>query len=124
MERETGMKNMITCVSMVLLLTILMTGCAGVTGGVFGGGTPVSGWAYTGVTVPSQMLHAPLDQNASPIKHGSASALNVLGMIGTGDASIKSAMEDGNITKIHHVDHRITSVLGIFAKWTVIVYGE
>jgi len=33
-------------------------------------------------------------------------------------------MENGGITKIHHVDYKTEVVLGIYAKLTVIVYGE
>lgn len=114
----------ILSVSLLLFVATLLSGCAGVSGGAFGGATPVSGWAFTGVTVPSQRLHAPLDTEVTPKRVGKASAYNVLGLVGVGDASVKTAMEDGNITKIHHVDHQIFSILGIYATWGVKVYGE
>ena len=37
----------------------------------------------------------------------------------------KKAMENGNITKIHHVDYKVMNVLGgIYVKYTTVVYGE
>jgi len=42
----------------------------------------------------------------------------------TGDASISAAMRNGKITRIHHVDHETFSILGVYAKYTTIVYGE
>jgi len=41
-----------------------------------------------------------------------------------GDASIQAAMQNGGITKIHHVDYKVTSVLGVYATYTTVVYGE
>jgi hypothetical protein len=42
----------------------------------------------------------------------------------SGDSSIKAAAANGSITKIEHVDYHTTSVLGIWGKTTVTVYGE
>jgi hypothetical protein len=42
----------------------------------------------------------------------------------TGDSSISKAMANGGITKIHHVDAKVFSVLGLYAKYTTVVYGE
>jgi TRL-like protein family len=33
-------------------------------------------------------------------------------------------MRNGGITQIHHVDHETTSILGVYAKYITIVYGE
>jgi hypothetical protein len=42
----------------------------------------------------------------------------------TGDASISAAMRNGGITRVHHVDHQTLNILGWFARFTTIVYGE
>jgi len=47
-----------------------------------------------------------------------------LGFFATGDASISAAMQNGGITRIHHVDHETLNILGIYAKYTTIVHGE
>ena len=49
---------------------------------------------------------------------------SLLGWIGSGDASLTAASEAGGIKKISHVDYEYTTLLGIFADWTVIVYGD
>jgi hypothetical protein len=33
-------------------------------------------------------------------------------------------MRNGGITRIHHVDHETSNILGVYAKYTTIVYGE
>ena len=41
-----------------------------------------------------------------------------------GDASIEAAMKNGDITRVHHVDYEIKSILGLFTEYTTIVVGE
>lgn len=57
-------------------------------------------------------------------KVGTASATNVLGIIATGDASINAAANNAGIKKISHVDQQQKSILGLFTKYEVFVYGE
>ena len=56
-------------------------------------------------------------------KIGRVEAWGVL-LFATGDASISAAMDNGGITRIHHVDHETLNILGIYARYTTIVYGE
>ena len=60
---------------------------------------------------------------AGSAKVGRAEAWGIL-VFATGDASISTAMRNGGITRIHHVDHETSSFLGVYAKYTTIVYGE
>ena len=60
----------------------------------------------------------------SPSKVGTASAHSVLGLVGTGDASISAAMRNGGITQIHHVDFHTKSIFGIIADTQIMVYGD
>lgn len=57
-------------------------------------------------------------------KVGTSSATGILGLIATGDASIQKAAKEAGITKISHVDVKKSSILGIFATYTTVVYGE
>lgn len=57
-------------------------------------------------------------------KVGTASAKNILGLVLIGDASIETAAKSAGIKKISHVDSERNSILGIFATYKVIVYGE
>ena len=56
-------------------------------------------------------------------KVGRAEAWGIL-VYATGDASISAAAANGGITRIHHVDSETFNILGIYAKYTTIVYGE
>jgi TRL-like protein family len=62
--------------------------------------------------------------SAMAMKKGEASYTSILGLICTGDASIDAAMKNGNITKVHHIDQKLSNILGIIATYTVVVYGE
>jgi hypothetical protein len=67
-----------------------------------------------------------------PVAVGSATGITKVGraeawgivVYGAGDASIAAAMKNGGITKVHHVDNETTNILGIYAKYVTIVYGE
>jgi hypothetical protein len=56
-------------------------------------------------------------------KVGRATAVGII-FYATGDASISAAMSNGGITRIHHVDHETFNILGVYARYTTIVYGE
>ena len=64
-----------------------------------------------------------IDNNVKPAKCGEATADGII-CFTRGDCSIKKAMEKGGITKIHHVDYKVTNILGIIGSTTTLVYGE
>ena len=64
-----------------------------------------------------------IDNSVKPLKKGTATASGTL-CFTEGDASIKKAMENGDITKIHHVDYEVRNILGIVGSTTTIVWGE
>ncbi|MGD1001436.1 MAG: TRL-like family protein [Candidatus Brocadiia bacterium] len=57
------------------------------------------------------------------MKVGVAQAEGIL-VVAYGDASIVAAMKNANITRVHHVDNETFNVLGIYARYKTIVYGE
>jgi hypothetical protein len=71
-------------------------------------------------------------QVSNGVSVGSATGMSKVGTakstaiicIATGDSSIAAAMKAGGITKIHHVDCKVTSVMGLYAEYTTVVYGE
>jgi hypothetical protein len=81
--------------------------------------SPLMGGLFTKVQAPLAVT-----SNQGSVKVGTAEATSILGIIATGDASINAAAKSAGITKIHHVDYEGFGVLGIFAKYTVYVYGE
>lgn len=113
------MRKLIGCVC-AGALAVLMTGCVGVSGG------PVCtalGGIYTDVSAPLIATSAPMNPDVKPTKVGEASSEGII-CVATGDSSIKTACANGGITKISHVDCHVTSVLGLYVKTTVTVYGE
>ncbi len=77
------------------------------------------GVLYTGVT-EGQMVTS----NQLGSKVGSGSTIGVLGLVSVGDASIQTAANSAGIKKISHVDAKKTSILGLFAKYQILVYGD
>ena len=64
-----------------------------------------------------------VDNSVQPLKKGTATSQGILCFV-DGDASLKAAMENGGITKVHHVDYKVKNILGIVGSTTTIVYGE
>ena len=105
-------KHATSCLLLSLVAVLLVSGCAVTL-------TPVTGFIYSDVKGPLQAT-----SNEGSMKTGTSEATSILGLVGTGDASIEAAMKDGKITKIHHVDYHTKNILALYAKLTVIVYGE
>ena len=64
-----------------------------------------------------------VDNDVKPAKTGIAKATGLI-CFSEGDATIKAAMENGGIKKVHHVDYKVKNIFGIVAEYTTIVYGE
>lgn len=75
--------------------------------------TPVTGLIYTeasaGESVTSNAVVSP--------RSGEACVSSILGLIGTGDASINTAAKEAGITKITYVDGKSSNILGIYATY-------
>jgi len=96
------------------VVIMLMTGCAGVTGIAGGAGGMIYTKTDAAVAVGS----------ASGFEKMGTSTSTAIICFATGDSSISAAMQNGGITKIHHVDSKVMYVLGVYAKYTTVVYGE
>jgi len=80
---------------------------------------PVTGFIYTDVQAPLMAT-----SNTVATKVGTAEATSILGIVGTGDASINTAAQKAGITEISHIDYEANSILGVYAKFTIYVYGN
>lgn len=98
-------------VLVMALAAVMLSGCVV-------GMTPIFGSIFTDVEAPFAVGSA-----SGYSKVGVAEGKGVLG-IAFGDVSISTAMRNGNIKKIHHVDYHTENVLGVYSKVTVKVYGE
>ena len=57
-------------------------------------------------------------------KVGVAKSTSILGLVATGDASIKAAAANGGIKTIKYVDYDAKNTLGICGEYTTTVYGD
>jgi len=116
------MANRLALVGVVLAVAFFSTGC--VTNMFPGGPTPAGG-IVTSVKGPAQHLAVAVDANADGSLKGESSNCAVLGLFAFGDGSVDKAMKNGGLTKVHHVDHQVFSVLwGLFLQNKTLVYGE
>ena len=111
LQRKTT--RFVLVLPLLLAMMIIVSGCA------FFSSPVGQGFIATNVRGPVAVT-----ESEKGSKVGFASCVNVLGMIAAGNASIDAAMENGGITKVHHVDKRVFSILFFFVKYTTIVHGE
>ncbi|MBP6920653.1 MAG: TRL-like family protein [Candidatus Omnitrophica bacterium] len=94
----------------LLLVVLFVSGCA----------TPYPcGMLYTEVGFP-----VAAGEGARGSKVGTAKSTSILGLVATGDASLKAAMDSAGITKVKHVDYNAKNILGIYGEYTTTVYGD
>ena len=103
----------------IALLLIAGMACIFLTGCVFPAAPVYGGLITSDVQGPVAMG----DDGVSMEKMGMAEATGII-LFSSGDASIKAAMANGGITKVHHVDCKVFSILGLYARYTTLVYGE
>ena len=58
------------------------------------------------------------------LKQGKACAESILGLLAHGDASVRAAKENGNISEVTSVDHSARNLLNIVGEWCTIVRGH
>ncbi|MGA7795884.1 MAG: TRL domain-containing protein, partial [Candidatus Acidiferrales bacterium] len=85
-----------------------LAGCAGTAAITQPSAVLPSGGIYTFTVGGSQVL-----SDATPGKTGRACGTSILGLVGTGDTSVETAMKDGQITKPVFVTEELTDILGV-----------
>ena len=88
-------------------------------------GGPV-GSLYTNVVYDATVINKDTSQEQGiGSKSGEACASSVLNLVATGDAGIKAAASNGDISKVKAMDIRTSSVLGsLYVKHCTIVHGN
>lgn len=105
------MRKMTALLVLAAVAGIMLSGCA----------TPYPmGMVYTEIKSPVAVG----DGGASYSKVGMSKATSVLGIVATGDASIKAAIENGKISKIKFVEYESKNILGLYGEYTTKVYGD
>jgi hypothetical protein len=79
------------------------------------------GLVYTDLSLPKQAV---TQGDVSYTKTGTAKATSVLGLVTSGDASLRAAIRNGQITTVKYVDYSVKNVLGVYGEYTVTVYGD
>ncbi|MDD5730845.1 MAG: TRL-like family protein [Candidatus Omnitrophica bacterium] len=98
-------------VIVVLFSASLLAGCA----------TPYPyGAFYTEIKAPVASGDGAMNYS----KVGMAKSTSILGLVATGDASIKAAAANGGIKTIKYVDYEAKNILGIYGEYTTVVYGD
>ncbi len=108
------MKKLIASAVLACVAVVLLSGCAVI--------SPISGGTQ-GMLFTSTDAAVAVGSASGGEKVGTAESTAII-CFATGDSSIQKAMQNGGITKIHHVDCKVFSVLGLYAKYTTVVYGE
>lgn len=111
------MKNLI--IGAAIASTALFAGCA-----MLGGPTTATATGVGGIVMdhkaPGQQQ---IDNSVQCAKCGKAKSTCVV-LFTSGDSSIKAAMDDGKITKVHHIDYESKNIFNFYSEATTIVWGE
>ena len=99
---------------------LMSSGCVAM--GIAGAASPVTGVVFTEVKYPIAVTN--LKGDARNLKKGEAMCTSILGLVATGDASVEAARLNGGITKVHWVDVYVRNILGLYAEYKVVVWGE
>ena len=95
------------------VLVFSVSGCVGTA-------TPIAGSIVTASLKSPVMMG---DNTAGHSLVGEATATGIIGFV-SGDCSIEAAMKSKGITKVHHVDSEVFNILGIYATYKTVVYGD
>lgn len=82
---------------------------------------PPIGMVYSDIKAP---MDPDFNSTAAPSKSGKAMATTILGLVATGDCSIKAAAENGGLSTIDSADYKYFNVLGVYQTFTTIVHGK
>jgi len=73
-------------------------------------------------------IECPIDVNFNNTtigpKKGMSQSVGILGLLAFGDASVKAAAQEGNITTVDHIGYKFTNILGIVSFYKTIAYGQ
>ena len=105
------MKRLLLCAALVVAF-IAMPGMTCVTGPV-----------VAPIVIEQRAPIGVGDTQAPATKVGRSKASGII-LVSFGDASIARACKEANITRIHHVDAEVLSILGVYSRWETLVYGE
>lgn len=79
---------------------------------------PPLGLIYTDIDAPLTLA------GKAGSRRGEASVTSILGLVSTGDGSVKAAAAAGGIKQVVRVDYEFYNVLGVYQRYTTVAYGD
>ena len=93
-------------------------GLLGLSGCVGAPVVPPLGMVYTDIDAPLSLT------GETGSRRGEATVIAWLGLVSTGDASVKAAAAAGGITTVKRVDYDFYNFLGIYQRFKTVAYGD
>ncbi len=85
----------------------------------------LSGCLFANVVgTPENLTTQPVVQGAGAQTGVAKCSIMFIGLLAWGDCSVEKAMDNGNITELHHVSQKLIGVPLIYAKAHTVVKGE
>ncbi|MCY1080530.1 TRL-like family protein [Archangium lansingense] len=116
---KRGNMHLLRKLSVVATLSIAATGLSGCAGIAFPGAIGFS--SLYANTNGNNFIN---EQTKLGSKSSEGCVTSILGLITTGDAGVHETARKANISRVSHIDYRFENILGIYAKYCAIVYGE
>lgn len=118
---KRGTMHLLRKLSAVAVLCVATTGLSGCAGIAFAGPGAIGFSTLYANTTGSNYVN---DQTKLGSKSGEGCVTSILGIITTGDAGVHETARKANINRVSHIDYRFENILGFYAKYCAIVYGE
>jgi hypothetical protein len=116
--RPGGNVVKVAAITLMVCSTVFGTGCA-----LFFSAPVIPGSAFVYANTRAPM-DVDFERTEVGPKRGRASVTTILALVSFGDASAASAANDGGISTIRHADYEYYNILGIYQRFTTVVYGE
>ena len=105
-------------------IRIALLGCL-----LFGVAGSMLGCIAAPVVPPIGLLYTDLDAPLAPrgdvgSRRGTSHVTSILFLVSTGDGSVRAAAQNGGIRDVKLVDYEYTNVLGVYQRYTTVVYGD
>jgi hypothetical protein len=96
----------------IALIGMMLSSCAGV--------------YFLGTGLVRVKIKVPLlvSENKMGKKVGTGQYWSLLGLVAMGDAGIQDIAKNAGIKEVSHVDYEVKSVLSLYARATIYVYGN
>lgn len=77
------------------------------------------------VNITKAPVDITFDKTSIGSKRGESSSYSILfSIVAFGDASVYAAAREGNITTVNQIDCDLLNILGLYTRYTTVVYGE